>query len=265
MKAAHTIESSTGLNKKTGAILVLLAFTLIAMIVGYFLVNQVQNPAKRADEGDKGISLSGPNCPANGFICSWTREPGVSYHYTIKDGGGAVVKEGDIPASSSTDKITVTHTPESGKTYSCNVVATNDCGTATDEKSAACSSSPQPSLMPSTTPSPTPTLTLTPTGTISPTLSPTVTPLISLSVTPTSVLSSTPSPTLPPNVTPTKTPTPTDIVIVNTTNTPNPSQPTSSPKATTNPTLPVSGGLPSLPMLTILLIGFGIVTLGLIL
>jgi len=254
MKAAHTIESSTGLNKKTGAILAILAFTLIAMIVGYFLVNQVQNPAKRADEGEaEGVPLSGPNCPANGFICKWTREPGVTYHYSIKESDGTLVKEGDIPASSGTDKITVTHTPESGKSYTCGVIAKNECGMTNDEKSATCSSSPQPTLIPSLTP--TPTLTIAPSEPLSPTATPTVT------LTPTAG----PSPTLPPNITPSKTPTPTDIIIVNATNTPVPGQLTSAPKATTNPTLPTSGGISSLPVLTAILVGFIVVTLGLIL
>lgn len=256
MKAAHTLEASTGLNKKTGAILVLLGFILVAMIVGYFLVNQVQNPAKRADEG-KGVSLSGPNCPANGFICRWNRESGVSYHYAIKNGTGTIVKEGDIPASTGTDKITITYTPEAGTSYSCSVVATNDCGISEDQKSAACSSSPQPTLIESPTPSIALSVTpsITPTGTISPTISPT----------PSSKLTSTPSPTLPPNVTPSKTPTPKDIVIVNTTNTPNPSQPTSKPKTVNNPTLPTTGGLPSVPLLMIILVGCIVITFGLIL
>ncbi|MBP9815675.1 hypothetical protein KBD09_00350 [Candidatus Woesebacteria bacterium] len=248
MKAAHTIESSTGLNKKTGAILAILAFTLVAMIVGYFLVNQVQNPAKRADEGE-GVPLSGPNCPANGFICKWTREPGVSYHYSIKEGDGTIVKEGDIPASSGTDKITVTHTPESGTTYTCTVVANNDCGTTSDEKSASCSSSPQPTLISSPTPISTLTPSITPTGVLSPTVTPTTGP----------------SPTLPPNVTPSKTPTPTDIIIVNATNTPKPGQATSTPKAASNPTLPTTGGIASLPVLSVILVGFIVITLGLIL
>lgn len=251
MKAAHTIESSTGLNKKTGIILVLLGFVLIAIVSGYFLVNQVQNPVKRADEGE-GISLVGPSCPANGFICRWDREPGVTYHYTIRDSEGALVKEGDIPASSGTDKITVTHTPDTGKTYTCTVAATNDCGFVSDEESATCSSSPQPTLIKSPTPVVSLSITpsIAPSGTISPTLSPT------------------PSPTLPPNVTPSKTPTPTDIVIVNTTNTPQPSQQTqvtNKPKSTTNPTLPTSGGLPSVPILMIVLAGFVVIVFGLLL
>lgn len=254
MKAAHTIESSTGLNKKTGLILVLLGFVLIAMVIGYFLVNQVQNPAKRADEGE-GTSLTGPSCPVNGFICRWNREPGVTYHYTIRDNQGTLVKEGDIPASSGTDKIIVTHTPDAGKTYTCIVAATNECGIVSDEKSIACTSSPQPTLIESPIPSITIALSITPsttpTGTISPTLSPT------------------PSPTLPPNVTPSKTPTPTDIVIVNVTNTPQPTQqnqPTTKPKSiANNPTLPTSGGLPSVSMLVIILAGFVVITFGLLL
>ncbi|KXK10438.1 MAG: hypothetical protein UZ22_OP11002000741 [Microgenomates bacterium OLB23] len=252
MKAAHTIESSTGLNKKTGGILLLLGFILVALIAGYFLVGQVQNPAKRADEGE-GISLSGPSCPADGFICRWDREPGVAYHYVIKDNAGSVVKEGDIPASSGTDKITVTHTPTAGTSYTCTVTAKNECGEVSDEATTMCSSSPQPSILPSFTPIPSITETPTPTPEATPLLSttPTVTPSITL------------TPTKGPSPTATITPSPTDIVIVNTTNTPNPQQPTT--KVTAKTTLPSTGGIPSVSALAIVLVGFAVVILGLVL
>ena len=246
MKAAHTIESSTGLNKKTGTILAILAFILVATIAGYFLVNQVQNPAKRADEG-KGISLSGPSCPANGFTCKWSRQPGISYHYAIKDSDGTTVKEGDIPAGSGTDKITITHTPEADKTYTCSVTATNDCGSVSDQKSALCSAVPQPTLIE---------ISLTPTSTPSPT-SPETTP----SITPTGTI----SPTVAVSVTPSKTPTPTDIIIAHVTSGPTSSQPSSTPKKTANPTLPTTGGISSLSMIGAILVGFIVVTFGLIL
>lgn len=247
MKAAHAHEVNTGLNKKTGTLLVILFIILVGIGAGYLLVKETQNPQKRAEE-----IQSGPSCPLNGFTCAWNRQPGVSYHYVIKDDSGAVVKQGDIPASDGADRITINHTPESGKTYTCAVDATSQCGTAQAEKSALCSAVPQPTELPES-PTPTPTVSidepepsLTPTGTIMPSLTPT------------------PSPTLPPNVTPTKTPTPTDIIIVNTTNTPAVTGTTSTRAPSRQTTLPASG-IPSTPIFAVMLIGAVIMVLGLIL
>src|SRR3989338_2443608 len=150
MKAAHIREVNAGLNKKTGAILIILFMILLGVGAGYLLVGRSQSPQEQAAEVQ-----SGPSCPLDGFICRWNRQPGVAYHYLIKDNASAVIKEGDIPAGSGTDKITVTHTPESGKTYTCQVEAKNECGTANAEKAATCSAVPQPTALPET-PTPTP-------------------------------------------------------------------------------------------------------------
>lgn len=236
MKAAHVRETATGLNKKTGTILILLFIVLAGIIGGYFVVQQTQNPQKNAAE---------PSCPLNGFICRWHRQPGVFYHYTIKDATGTLIKEGDMPASAGTDIITVTYTPQSGTTYTCGVEAENDCGSVNIEKTASCISFPQSTLVPESP---------------MPSSYENYEALPSLSAS---------SSSLAKTVSPTKMSTLSDIVIVNATNTPKPSQAnstkgtlTSSP--TKKPTLPVTG-MPSLPTLTLLLVGFIIMTLGLVL
>ncbi len=142
-----------------------------------------------------------PACQANVSTCAWDAvETAVSYHYKItkvaSEGnaseslGATIIKEGDLQAPGTS----VTFVSEENATYTCEVAATNACGTGGKASATATC------LVPTSTPTPTPTTTPTP----SPTLTPTVTPTITPTPTPTAV--PTPTPTSPP--VPTATPVP---------------------------------------------------------
>jgi len=254
MKTAHDSNTGNGMSRKKTTLIVLILVLLVGLITGLVVVNQTQAPQKQA---------SGPSCPLNGFICRWEREPGVSYSYKITDEiAKTVVKEGIIPASEGKETITVTYTPEVNKSYSCEVTATNDCGSATDKANAFCTTTEQ-------SPTPTPTTTLTPTATPSGTLTPTLTP----SATPTGTLTPTLTPTNTPTSTPTSTPNPSATVTPNpsATNTPIPlasNTPTNlpgQPTATPAPTLPIAGVPQTLIFTMITIGGLAIIAVGLLL
>lgn len=182
-------------------------------------------------------------CRPNVSTCEWTQIPDnngsaiTKYNFKITDKNtGDVIKEG----VSSTTTVCSSNFPDftgcqlvefpsiSGKSYTCQVSAVNDCGTgAPGEASSTCP-------VPSATPTPTPTGSPTPTPSASPTPKPSTTP--TLTPTPKPTATPTPSPT------PTNTPTPTEEVE----NTPTPTTPqggveTPTPTDTPVPTLPPTG------------------------
>lgn len=150
-----------------------------------------------------------PACQANVSTCAWDAvDTAVSYHYKITkvDSGGnapassgaTIIKEGDLQAPGTS----VTFVSEDNATYSCEVAATNACGTGgKGSATATC-------LVPTSTPTPTPSPTLTPT--VTPTITPTPSPTITPTPTPTSppVPTATPVPPQPSVVIPTATPIP---------------------------------------------------------
>ncbi len=189
------------------------------------------------------VTATPPACQANISTCSWDAvDTAVSYHYKITQiitdddaiptPGANIIKEGDIQSPGTS----VTFVSEANATYTCEVAATNACGTG--EKASATATCAVPTATPTPTPTTTPIPSATPTS--SPTPTPTSTP------TPTPVPSATPTPTKPPviptstvvpptptTVVPTATPVPPTATAVVPTNTVGPNTPT--------PTLPSPG------------------------
>jgi hypothetical protein len=142
-----------------------------------------------------------PACQANISTCAWDAvDTAVSYHFKITRSASSesstttseatIIKEGDIQSPGTS----VTFVSEDNATYSCEVAATNVCGTGDKASTTATC------VVPTSTPTPIPTTTPTPSPTLTPTVTPTVTP------TPTPTAVPTPTPTSPPA--PTATPVP---------------------------------------------------------
>lgn len=142
------------------------------------------------------VTIGAPICKPNIATCSWEASEGnVEFHYKITDTeDDSVVLEGD------TEETKIEFPSKPGKTYKCEVSASNVCGESPE--ASGTSTCPTPTPSPSPTPSTTPTLTPTPkpTATPTPTKTPTNTPIPTVvsSPTPTLVVSSTPTPTTPP-------------------------------------------------------------------
>ena len=184
-----------------------------------------------------------PACQANVSTCAWDAvETAVSYHYKITrvasensstTPDSSIIKEGDIQSPGTS----VTFVSEDNATYTCEVAATNVCGTG--DKASTTATCVVPTSTPSPTPTPVPSSTPTPTPTITPTPIPSSTPVPSSTPTPTP----SPTPTTPPVPTPTNVPpTPTTVIP---TATPVPPVATSVPYTiapnTPTPTLPSPG------------------------
>jgi len=101
-KSAHTKGSGgTKFNKKSLMLLVGLFIVLIGVVAGLLLVQRRQTTAPKA---------AGLSCPADALTCSWNREPGVSYNYTIYDitsGASVPVDSGNIPGNEEATQINV--------------------------------------------------------------------------------------------------------------------------------------------------------------
>lgn len=175
-------------------------------------------------------------CPADVGTCEWSPANGATgYSYTvIEEESGQTIKQGTV--SSSVTTVTFTVTPNS--TYTCTVVATNQCGTGPEgQATATCAVSPTP------TPTEVPTPTIPPSATPTPTRTPTPTP--TRTPTPTPRATATPIP-------PTPTPTPTPIIVVQQPPTPTPTPIIIVVEATPTPTpTPVPPGVTITPTPTI--------------
>ncbi len=138
-------------------------------------------------------------CKPNISTCSWDASDGAtSYHYIVKEVPDIRVETNrKVILEGNTSSTSVEFPSIPGKSYSCEVTATNECGFATP--GVAVSTCPVPSVTP--TPTPTPSGTPSPTPSVSPTPKPTATPTPSPtptnSPTPTAVSSPTPAPTRP--------------------------------------------------------------------
>lgn len=193
-----------------------------------------------------------PACQANVSTCAWDAvETAVSYHYKITkvdsgsnasaSPGATIIKEGDLQAPGTS----VTFVSEDNATYTCEVAATNVCGTG-DKASATATC-----LVPTSTPTPTPTTTPTPSPTLTPTVTPTITPTPTPTVTPTPTPTSPPVPTatpVPPQpsvVIPTATPVPpgTTAVVPPNTVVPNTPTPTLPSPGSAVETITIAGGI----------------------
>jgi hypothetical protein len=182
-----------------------------------------------------------PACQANVSTCSWDAvDTAVSYHYKITQvitdddaiptPGANIIKEGDIQSPGTS----VTFVSEANATYTCEVAATNACGTG--DKASATATCTVPTATPTPTATPIPSATPTSSPTPTPTNSPTPTPLPSVTPTPTKppvTPTATVVPPTPTTVIPTATPIPPTATVVVPTNTVGPNTPT--------PTLPSPG------------------------
>jgi len=159
------------------------------------------------------VTITAGECVPNKSTCSWDASDGAtSYHYQVVSSDSSTpVTEGDTPNTS------VTFDSVPGKTYSCAVTASNDCGTSGSAKGT--STCPAPSLTPIPT---TPVTTETPTPSPSP--SPSPSPVPTTEVTPTTPVAVT------------ATPIPTNVIVQGPTTAPRPTLP-----ATGNPV--VTGGI----------------------
>ena len=189
-KAAHINTGAGKISRRNLVILIALFIVLIGVVTGLLVVQQPQNIKPEA---------AGGACPAEALTCSWSREAGVSYEYTIFDitNGSLPVKQGSVPASNETGQVNIYHQPEPNHTYRCAVTASNGCSA---EGQASCQVTEAP---PTSPPPATETPTAAPTEEIQP---------IDQGV------STSPSPTASPS----GRLTPTDIIVVHATNTPTP-------------------------------------------
>lgn len=206
---------------------IVLLVGIIAVLL--YLIFRSQEPQRVAD-----VPLN--MCAAESGKCSWSASGASSYEYKVIDTStNTPLKQG------TTTENQVTFTPEKGKTYRCEVVAKNECGSSpTGTGTGTCGDITPTPTTPDDTATPTPTMpeetpTPTPTATPTPTPLPVIcngvcnknsecaTPLICVTgkcrlpanpSSPTCELAPTPTVTPTPTLKPTATPVPTQPPVV---------------------------------------------------
>ncbi|HMS22919.1 MAG TPA: hypothetical protein PKA38_04140 [Candidatus Levybacteria bacterium] len=158
---------NTKLKKKILIIGILALVVIIPTLI--FFIQKITTPTP-----PQRISQAPNACPIDGGKCSWGTVSGAtSYDYKIID-----LSTNTQLLAGNTTATFITFQPEEGKSYRCEVIAKNTCGSSgVGSATGSCSTPPTATPTPTTpinTPTPSPTPTPTPTRTPTPTQPPVV-------------------------------------------------------------------------------------------